>query len=221
MLEGVDVRPGGELLPDLAGPLPEDLVGEGLGDHHHQLLLGEGDHLHPLHHNGLEADDQVHPAVGQLVLQVGGVALKQGKFHHGKLRLELGEDFRQEGQAAGVGDAHPEHPHVVAVDVAHLGQKLAVQVQDLGGRLHQKVAGVGEGQLGGAGEQLHVQLLLHVADVVAQGLLGDEQTLRRPGDVQLLGYKQEIFQVQKIHRCSFRLLNDILHFHWDKPSIPQ
>ena len=31
VLEGVDVRPEGELLPDLAGPVPEDLVGEGLG----------------------------------------------------------------------------------------------------------------------------------------------------------------------------------------------
>ena len=97
MLEGVDVRPGGELLPDLVGPVPEDLVGEGLGHHHHQGLLREGDHLHPLHHNGLEADDQIYPAVGQLVLQVGGVALEEGELHHGELSLELGQDIRQQG----------------------------------------------------------------------------------------------------------------------------
>ena len=87
-----------------------------------------------------------------------------------------------------------------------------MQVQDLGGSLHQQAAGVGQRQLGGAGEQLHIQLLLHVADVVAQGLLGDEQALGGPGDVQLLRHKQEILQMQKIHRGSFQKLHDILRF---------
>ena len=38
------------------------------------------------------------------------------------------------------------------------------------------------------------------------------QALGGPGDVQLLRHKQEILQVQKIHRGSFRKLHDILRF---------
>ena len=171
------------------------LVGECLRHHHHQPLLGEGDGLHPVEHNGLKADDQVHPAVGQLVLQLVGVALVQGKVHHGELLPEAGQDVRQQGQTTGVGDAHPQHPQIVAVDVPHLAEILAVQVDDLGGRLHQLVPGIGEGQLGGAGEQLHVQLTLHVADVAGQGLLGDVKPFGSPGDVQLLGHHQKVFQV--------------------------
>ena len=76
---------------------------------------------------------------GQLVLQVGGSCPRTGKNSTmGNSAWNWGRNLRQEGQAAGVGDAHPEDTHVVAVDVAHLGQKLAVQVQDLGGRLHQQ-----------------------------------------------------------------------------------
>ena len=79
----------------------------------------------------------------------------------------LGQDLRQHRQAAGVGDPHPQHPHIVPVDIPHLVEVLAVQIQDLGGRVHQQVSGIGQRQLGGAGEQLHIQLPLHVADVVA------------------------------------------------------
>ncbi len=67
-----------------------------------------------------------------------------------------------------------------------------MQVQNLGGGVHQQPPRVGEGQLGGAGEQLHIQLPLQVADVVGQGLLGDVQPLRRPGDVQLLRHHKEV-----------------------------
>ena len=105
--------------------------------------------------------------MSQFVLQVGGVALKEGEFHHGKLGLEFGQHLRQQSQTAGVGDAQTEHAHVVAVDVAHLGQVLAVQVQNLGGSLHQQIPRVGQGQLGRAGKELDIQLPLHVADVVA------------------------------------------------------
>lgn len=70
-----------------------------------------------------------------------------------------------------------------------------MQIQDLGGRVHQQVSGIGQRQLGGAGEQLHIQLPLHVADVVAQRLLGDIQPLGSPGDVQLLRHHEEILQM--------------------------
>ena len=194
-LKGPDVRPVGKLLPDHFRLVPEELVGEGAGHHHHQPLLGEGDGLHPVQHDGLKADDQVHPAVGQLVLQLVGVALVQGEVHHGELLPEAGQDVGQQGQAAGVGEAHPQHAQIVAVDVPHLAEILAVQVDDLGGRLHQLVPGIGEGQLGGAGEQLHVQLPFHVADVAGQGLLRDVKPLGGPGDVQLLGHHEEVFQM--------------------------
>ena len=137
--------------------------------------------------------------MGQLILQVGGVALKQRKFHHGKLRLKLREYIRQQGQSAGMGDPQAQQAHIMAVDVPHLGQILAVKIQDLGGSLHQQVPRIGQGQLGGTGEQLHIQLLFHVADVVAQRLLGDVQPLRGPRDIQFLCHKQEIFQMEKIH----------------------
>ena len=109
-----------------------------------------------------------------------------------------------------MGDAHPQGPHVLLVDVPHLRQVLPVQVQDLGGGVHQQSPRVGQRQLGGPGEQLHVQLPLQIGDVVGQGLLRDIQPLRRPGDVQFLRYGEEIFQVLKVHKNS-RL------FLWDTP----
>ena len=105
VLEGVDVRPVGKLFAHLLRPVTEDLVGKAAGYHQHQLLLCQRHHLHPFHHDGLEADDQVYPAVGQLILQMGGVALEEGELYHGELRLELGQYLGQQSQAAGVGDA--------------------------------------------------------------------------------------------------------------------
>ena len=64
--------------------------------------------------------------MGQLVLQVGGVTLKQGKFHHGELRLKFRQYVRQQGQAAGMGDPQAQQAHVMPVDVPYLGQILAV-----------------------------------------------------------------------------------------------
>ena len=121
VLEGVDVCTGGKLPAHLLCPLPEDLVGKAAGHYQHQVLLGEGYHLHTLHHDGLEADDQIHTAVGQLILQMGGVSLKQREFYHGELCLKLGQHLGQQSQPAGVGDAHPEHSHVLAVDIPHFG----------------------------------------------------------------------------------------------------
>ena len=59
------------------------------------------------------------------------------------------------------------------VNVSYLGQILTVKVQDLGGSLHQQIPRIGQRQLRRAGKQLHIQLFFHVADVVAQRLLGD------------------------------------------------
>ena len=126
VLEHINIRTGGKLGPHLLRPVAEELIGKDLGDHQDQLLLRQRDYLHPLHHNGLEADDQIHPAMGQLVLQVGGVTLKQGKFHHGELRLKFRQYVRQQGQAAGMGDPQAQQAHVMPVDVPYLGQILAV-----------------------------------------------------------------------------------------------
>lgn len=192
VLKGPDVRPLGELEADLLRLLAEEPVGEGPGHHHGQPLLGEGDGGHPLHDDGLKADNQVGPPVGQLVLQLRGVALEQGKFHLGELGPEFWQDLGQQRQPAGVGDAHPQHPQVLLVDVPHLGQVLAVQVQNLGGGVNQQPPRVGQRQLGGPGEQLYVQLPLQIADVVGQRLLGDIQPFRRPGDVQLLRHHEKV-----------------------------
>ena len=67
-----------------------------------------------------------------------------------------------------------------------------MEVQNLGGGIHQHVPRVGEGQLRRTGKELHVQLPLQIGDVVGQGLLGDVQPLRRPGDVQLLRHHKEV-----------------------------
>ena len=69
--------------------------------------------------------------------------------------------------------------------------------------------GIGERQLGGAGEQLDVQLPLHIADVVGQGLLGDVEALRGSGDIQLLRHHQEIFQMLEIHTAPSLLWGDV------------
>ena len=126
--EGGDIRPLGVLGPHLLRPGTEHLVGEDLGHHHDEPVLGQGDGLHPLQHDGVEGDDQIHPAVGQLVLQLGGVAFEHGELHHGEFSAELGQDLRQHRQAAGVGDPHPQHPHVMPVNISYLIEILAVKL---------------------------------------------------------------------------------------------
>ena len=112
-----------------------------------------------------------------------------------------------------MGDAHPQYAHVLLVDIAHLGEILTVEVQNLGGGIHQKPARIGEGQLGRAGEQLHVQFPFQVANVIGQRLLGDVQPFRRPGDVQLFGHHQEIAQMLKVHKNVHPFLADTPLYH--------
>ena len=197
--ENADIGSFGEAAANLRGLAAEKLIRDRFRDHHHQFLLRKGDRLYPLQNDGLEADDKIHPAMGKLCFQLGGVSLKKSKLHQGELFAEGGEDLWQQGKAAGVGDAYPESAQIVAVDVAHLGEELAVQIQDLSGGLHQLVACVGQRELGGAGKELDVQLPLHVGNVVGKGLLGDIQPLSSAGDVELLRHHEEIFQVKKIH----------------------
>ena len=137
--------------------------------------------------------------MGKLLLQLRGIALKQGELHQGKFLPEPGQYVRQQRQPAGVGDAQPQHPHIMSVYVAYFGQKLTVQIQNLGGGIHQHVPRVGEGQLRRTGKELHVQLPLQIADVVGQGLLRDIQPLGGTGDVQLLRHQEKVFQMQEIH----------------------
>ena len=154
--------------------------------------------LYTVQNDGLEADDQVHPPVGELCFQLGGVSFEKREFHQGKFFPEGGQDMGQKRKAAGVGDAHPQRAQVVAVDIADLGEKLAVEIQDLGGGLHQLVAGVSQREFGRTGEELDVQFPLHIGNVVGQRLLGDIQPLGGAGDVQLFRNHQKILQMKKI-----------------------
>ena len=137
------------------------------------MSLYQGQGFNPLQGNRLKADDQIDPPVGQFVLQLVGVALEQRKFHHGELLPEAGQDLGQQGQTAGVGNPQPQHAHIVAADVPHLGEILGMQIQNLSCGVYQQLSCISQRQLGGAGEQFHVQLPLHIGDVVGQGLLGN------------------------------------------------
>jgi hypothetical protein len=49
-------------------------------------------------------------------------------------------------------------------------------------------------------EQLRAVIFLQALDVVAQGLLGDEQPVGGAGHMQVLGQLREVVQAHDIHR---------------------
>ena len=80
--------------------------------------------------------------------------------------------------------------------VADLGRGQLQLPQDLLGVLQKDgpVGGEGDGP-GGAEKELGVQLLLQGADLPGDGGLGDVQSLRRPGEVQILRHLEEALQL--------------------------
>ena len=97
MLKHINICSGSKLSPHFLCPISEELIGKDFRNHQDQFLLCQWNYLHSLHHNGLEANNQIHSAVRQFILQVCGVSFKQRKFHHRELCLKFGQYIRQQG----------------------------------------------------------------------------------------------------------------------------
>ncbi len=97
-------------------------------------------------------------------------------------------------------EADAQHADLAACDpLQFLGQRLRDR-QHLACPRQQRVTCVGERHRAPrAHEQLHAQLLLQRADLLAQRRLGDVQPQRRASEVQFLGDGHEVTQVAQLH----------------------
>ncbi|MNH04517.1 hypothetical protein D3C72_1363640 [compost metagenome] len=80
-------------------------------------------------------------------------------------------------------------------------------VEDLVGAGQQGAAGLGQGHLAAQPvEQAHIQLLFQPGDALADGRLGQEQAVGRPGKATGFGNRDEGAKVRQIHGVVFLLV---------------
>jgi hypothetical protein len=104
---------------------------------------------------------------------------------------------------ADIADADPAD--LAAPDPTRPGDGL-LQLGDQGRRLGlEKLAGLGQAQRPAAAfQQLQAQLVLQLADLLAQRRLGDMQAQGGAAEIQLLGHRQEVAEMTQLHQ-TFRL----------------
>ena len=92
--------------------------------------------------------------------------------------------------------------HLLAMAAGHLAKALRL-AQHLARLGHQLQSRLGKQHLAaGALQKHHPQLLLQLADLIAQGGLADEAALGRPAKMALFGQSHQVFQIFEIHRHS-------------------
>jgi len=153
---------------------------------------------------GQQANGQVHPAVGQVVLERGGGAAHRAQAHAGRRLAQVPEQARQEVDLADVGHPHGEGPLAGGgVKVAALLQRAADQTQGLAHRFAQLLR-IGRGLHAArrAHEELVAQQLAQPRQRIAHRGLRDAQLERHPRDAavfqQVVEDLQQV-QIQPVH----------------------
>lgn len=107
--------------------------------------------------------------------------------------MEIFQDTGQEPGAPEHGNPHPEPPGLIAEQHAHLTVEPAGDGQDSPGIMDIPFSRFGQYEaLALSAEQWHAQVLLQIADVDAQGRLGNIQPVSRPGQVAAFSQRTDI-----------------------------
>ncbi|SFR18443.1 hypothetical protein SAMN04488564_104817 [Lentzea waywayandensis] len=182
----------------------------------HERLTGQSGHSQVVGDLRLTRDEREVETAGANVLdQFGVTGLAHPDLHAG---VQLVEPRQHRGQVH----------HVQALEAAD-GQRAAQQPLDGGdgvpGRLDtaQRPPGLGQqgasglGQLdlaGGAQEQRRAELHLQRPDRRRQRGLGDVHPARGPGEVAVLGDRDEVLKLSEFHNSSPAVLNEITSLRW-------
>ena len=97
-------------------------------------------------------------------------------------------------------EADRQPADLAALDAPRLARRVLDGVEDLARAHEERRPGRGQLDLAlVAQQQLRADLLLELADLLAQRRLGHVQALRRAAEVQLLGDGDEVAQVSELH----------------------
>ena len=131
------------------------------------------------------------------------------EFPSKRLTFTLGCSFRQ-GPGQHIGTAHSgkgqvQHAHVVFEDVRQLHVKIVFELPDPARVVHVALACVGQNvSVAQAAEELQPQIVLQGDQELAQRRLGDVEGVGGLGDVLVLGNRQHVAQIAKVHeKASF------------------
>ena len=188
-------------------PLPELLnvelaagrQGVVLSAHAHHRSPGQLPVDGPLGGGLLKGEHHLYIPVLQQIFQ--GVKGHQAQHRHQlrKLLPQLSQHRPQQPQLQKTAAADPKAKDGGVLALLQPGLGHAGQGQDLPGVLGEQMPRLGKAHpLAGAVKQLDPQLVLQGVDLVAHRRLGDAQLLRRPGEVQEIGYSHKTLQLCSI-----------------------
>jgi len=167
-------------------------------DHHGLLEHGLEAQPGPAPRRAQEAD--VEAAVVELAQLLGRTELVQAQRDIRRLLAERAQQLGHEAIHRRADEPHRQPAHLAALDAPRLAGGVLDGLEDLA-RPHEE-RGARRGQLDlalVAREQLRADLLLELADLLAERRLGHVQPLRRAAEVQLLGDGHEVAKVSEFH----------------------
>ncbi|GGN05207.1 hypothetical protein GCM10011609_50520 [Lentzea pudingi] len=182
----------------------------------HERLTGQSGHPQVVRDLLLTCDEREVEAAGPDLLDQFGVAgLAHPDLHAGVQLVEPRQHRRQvhdvQALQAADGQRAPQQP----LDGGHRVLCRRDGVQRASGLGQQRASGLGQLDLAGrAQEQRRAQLDLQRADRRRQTRLGDVQSARCPGEMGLLGDREEVLQLSEFHDSSPAVLNEISSLRW-------
>src|SRR5689334_20195161 len=149
---------------------------------------------------GFVGEDSEFGAVAQDI--VGNVAAEgafDGDTNHGMQAAEFGEHRKQVKDGEFVGGDH----QLAFLQLAEFGEGFGgfgSEIDQLLGVLVEDSAGIGQHAFaGGAVEESFAKFVLQLADSLADRRLGAEKFVGSAGETALAGYRQEDFELGKVH----------------------
>ena len=150
-------------------------------------------------HHRQGGDCQVNLSVFQKGTEISVDLSHQPDGNVGVLLLKADQQRRNHNIPPGIVNPDAQQPPLIFGNVLKFplqGARPPLKVQSV---FQKHLPGVGQLQGDAAHQQLGPQLPLQLGDVGAEGLLGDVQPLRRPGEAPLPGHHDKVVHAGKVH----------------------
>ena len=174
---------------------------------HHDRLLEHGLERQPGPAAGRAQEADVEPAVVELAQLLGRPHLVQPQRDVRRLHAKRAQQLGHERVHGRADEADGEAPDLAALHAPRLARGVLDRGEDLARADEERRPGGGQLDLAlVAQQQRRADLLLELADLLAQRRLGHVQALRRAAEVQLLGDGDEVAQVSELHGSSVMMV---------------
>jgi len=170
--------------------------GVGFGKDGDEALFEEGVDLDAVGGVAVAEEGDVDGAVKEGGELRGGDEFAEAELDLGVALAEALDGYGQIGEHDGAAKADGEGAFFAATEAANLGEVVADFVEGGAGAGGEERAGGGEADsAGGADEEWVAEELLELFDLLAEGWLGDAELFGGPGEVEGVGYGEEVAKV--------------------------